>query len=131
MPTRTRAFAKARVASECEGNVQAWLYLSVAIVSEVIATSALKAADGFTRPLPSLVVVAGYATAFWFLSLTLRTMPVGIAYAVWSGVGIALIALIGWLVFGQTLDAPALLGLALIVAGVVVLSVYSRSVSQI
>ncbi len=131
MPTRVRAFAKARVASECEGNVQAWLYLSVAIVSEVIATSALKAADGFTRPLPSLVVVAGYATAFWFLSLTLRTMPVGIAYAVWSGVGIALIALIGWLVFGQTLDAPALLGLALIVAGVVVLSVYSRSVSQI
>ena len=110
--------------------MQAWLYLSVAIVSEVIATSALKAADGFTRPLPSLVVVAGYVTAFWFLSLTLRTMPVGIAYAVWSGVGIALIALIGWLVFGQTLDAPALLGLALIVAGVVVLSVYSRSVSQ-
>jgi len=110
--------------------VQGWLYLSIAIVSEVIATSALKAADGFTRPLPSLVVVVGYVCAFWFLSLTLRTIPVGIAYAVWSGVGIALIALIGWLAFGQSLDAPALLGLALIVAGVVVLGVYSRSVPQ-
>lgn len=110
--------------------MQAWFYLTIAILSEVVATSALKAADGFSRPLPSLVVVAGYAIAFWFLSLTLRTMPVGVAYAVWSGVGIALIALIGWLVFGQALDAPALLGLALIVAGVVVLSLYSRSLSQ-
>lgn len=110
--------------------MQAWFYLSIAILSEVVATSALKAADGFSRPLPSLVVVAGYAIAFWFLSLALRTMPVGVAYAVWSGVGIALIALIGWLVFGQALDAAALLGLALIVAGVVVLGLYSRSASQ-
>ncbi len=110
--------------------MQAWFYLSIAILSEVVATSALKAADGFRRPLPSLVVVAGYAIAFWFLSLALRTMPVGVAYAVWSGVGIALIALIGWLVFGQALDAAALLGLALIVAGVVVLGLYSRSASQ-
>lgn len=109
--------------------MQAWLYLAVAIVSEVIATSALKVSDGFTRPWPSLVVVAGYAIAFWLLALTLRTMPVGIAYAVWSGAGIALITLIGWLVFGQSLDAPALLGLALIIAGVVVLSLFSRSVS--
>ncbi|HLT25415.1 MAG TPA: multidrug efflux SMR transporter [Zeimonas sp.] len=110
--------------------MQAWLYLSIAIVSEVVATSALKACDGFTRLLPSLVVVAGYATAFWFLSLALRTVPVGIAYAVWSGVGIALITLIGWLVFGQSLDAPALIGLALIVAGVAVLGLYSRSLPQ-
>lgn len=110
--------------------MQAWLYLAIAIVSEVVATSALKASDGFSRPWPSLVVVLGYVIAFWFLALTLRTIPVGVAYAVWSGVGIALIALIGWLLFGQPLDAPALLGLALIVAGVVVLGVYSRSVSQ-
>lgn len=110
--------------------MQAWLYLAIAIVSEVIATSALKAADGFSRLAPSLVVVAGYAIAFWCLSLTLRTIPVGVAYAIWSGVGIALIALIGWALFGQSLDAAALVGLALIVAGVVVLQLFSRSVSQ-
>lgn len=110
--------------------MQAWLYLAIAIVSEVIATSALKASDGFSRLAPSLVVVAGYAIAFWCLSLTLRTIPVGVAYAIWSGVGIALIALIGWVLFGQSLDAAALVGLALIVAGVVVLQLFSKSVSQ-
>lgn len=104
-----------------------WLYLAVAIVSEVIATSALKASDGFSRAGPSLVVVAGYGLAFFFLSLTLRTMPVGVAYAIWSGVGVALIALIGWLVFGQALDPPAIVGMVLIVAGVVVLNVFSRA----
>lgn len=111
------------------GDVHAWLPLSIAIVSEVIATSALKASDGFTRPAPSIVVVAGYAIAFWCLSLTLRTIPVGIAYAIWSGAGIALITLIAWIVYGQSLDVPALIGLALIVAGVVVLNVYSESAS--
>jgi small multidrug resistance pump len=111
------------------GDVRAWLPLSIAIVSEVIATSALKASDGFTRPAPSIVVVAGYAIAFWCLSLTLRTIPVGIAYAIWSGAGIALITLIAWIVYGQSLDVPALIGLALIVAGVVVLNVYSESAS--
>jgi len=108
-------------------DLHAWGYLAIAIASEVIATSALKASDGFSRPAPSLVVVAGYAVAFWCLSLTLRTIPVGIAYAVWSGVGIALITLIAWIVYGQALDAPALLGIALIVAGVVVLNVFSGS----
>jgi small multidrug resistance pump len=102
-----------------------YLYLAIAIVAEVIGTSALKAAEGFTRPLPSLVVVVGYGTAFYFLSLALKTIPVGIAYAIWSGVGVALITLIGWLLFKQRLDAPALLGLALIVAGVVVIHFFS------
>lgn len=102
-----------------------YLYLAIAIVAEVIGTSALKAAEGFTRPLPSLVVVVGYGTAFYFLSLALKTIPVGIAYAIWSGVGVALITLIGWLLFKQRLDAPALLGLALIVAGVAVIHFFS------
>ncbi len=106
----------------------AWLYLGIAIVAEAVATSALKAAEGFTRLAPSITVVAGYATAFFFLSLTLRSIPVGIAYAVWSGVGIFLVSVIAWAVYGQSLDAPAMLGLALIVAGVVVLNVFSRSV---
>ena len=110
--------------------MQQWIYLTVAIFSEVIATSALKATEGFSRLGPSLIVVAGYAAAFFFLSLTLRTIPVGIAYAVWAGAGVALIALIGWLFLGQNLDPPAILGLALIVAGVVVINVFSRSVTH-
>jgi small multidrug resistance pump len=104
-----------------------WLHLAIAIVAEVIATSALKAAAGFTRPLPSLVVVTGYGLAFYFLSLTLRAIPMGVAYAVWSAVGIALVSLIGWLVYDQRLDAPALLGMGLIVAGVAVIQLFSRT----
>jgi len=103
----------------------AYLYLAIAIVAEVIGTSALKAAEGFTRLLPSVVVIVGYSTAFYFLSLALKAIPVGIAYAIWSGVGVALITLIGWIVFKQRLDAPALAGLALIVAGVVVIQFFS------
>jgi len=106
-----------------------WLFLSVAIVSEVIGTSALKASEGFTRFWPSLIVVTGYALAFYFLSLTLKTIPVGVAYAVWAGAGIALIALIGWLVFGQVLDAPAVIGMGLIIAGVVVINVFSKTLA--
>ena len=105
-----------------------WLYLAIAILAEVIATSALKAAYGFTRWLPSLLVVAGYCTAFYFLSLTLRAIPLGVAYAVWSGVGIAVVSVVGWIVYHQTLDLAALLGIALIVAGVVVLNVFSKAV---
>jgi len=104
-----------------------WLFLSIAIAAEVIATSALKAADGFTRLGPSLVVIAGYGIAFYFLSLALRGIPVGVAYAVWSGVGIVLISVIGWFAFGQTLDAAAVLGIGLIMAGVIVLNLFSRS----
>jgi small multidrug resistance pump len=105
-----------------------WVYLATAIVAEIIATSALKASDGFSRPWPAILTVAGYGVAFYFLSLTLREIPMGVAYAIWSGVGIALISLVGALFFGQRLDAPALIGMALIVAGVIVMNVFSRTV---
>jgi len=104
-----------------------WLYLAIAIVSETVATSALKASAGFTRPWPSLLVAVGYGLAFYFLALTLRTLPLGVAYAVWSGVGIVLIALAGWLLYGQKLDAPALAGIALIAAGVLVMNLFSKT----
>jgi small multidrug resistance pump len=110
--------------------MQQWLFLSIAIVGEVIATSALKASEGFSRLWPSLIVVAGYATAFYFLSLTLKTIPVGVVYAIWSGAGIVLISLIAWLLYGQTLDLPAIIGMILIVAGVFVINVFSRTVSH-
>jgi len=110
--------------------MQQWIFLSMAIVSEVIATSSLKAAEGFSRLWPSLVVVVGYLLAFYFLSLTLKTIPVGVAYAIWSGVGVVLIALSGWLFLGQSLDTPAVIGLTLIVAGVVVINVFSRTISH-
>jgi small multidrug resistance pump len=99
-----------------------YLHLAIAILAEVIGTSALKATRGFTRLVPSLVVVLSYAVAFYFLSLALKVIPVGVAYAVWSGVGIALITLIGWVVYRQRLDTPALAGIGLIVLGVVVLN---------
>jgi small multidrug resistance pump len=102
-----------------------YLYLAIAILGEVIGTSALKATEGFSRLGPSLVVIVGYGVAFYFLALALKTIPVGVAYAIWSGVGVALITLIGWAVFKQKLDAPALFGIALIVAGVVVIQFFS------
>ncbi len=110
--------------------MQQWIFLSIAIVSEVIATSCLKAAEGFTRFWPSLVVVVGYLLAFYLLSLTLKTIPVGVAYAIWSGVGIVLIALSGWLFLEQSLDTPAVIGLTLIVSGVLVINVFSRTVAH-
>ncbi|MBY0484061.1 SMR family transporter [Nitrosomonas sp.] len=110
--------------------MQHWIFLSIAIVSEVIATSCLKAAEGFTRFWPSLVVVVGYLLAFYLLSLTLKTIPIGVAYAIWSGIGIVLIALSGWLFLGQSLDTPAVIGLTLIVAGVIVINVFSRTVAH-
>jgi small multidrug resistance pump len=110
--------------------MQPWVFLSVAIVSEVIATSALKASEGFTRLWPTLIVVAGYMSAFYFLSLTLKTIPVGVAYAIWSGVGVVLITLIAWIYFKQALDLPAIIGLSLIIAGVIVLNVFSSTVSH-
>lgn len=105
-----------------------YLYLAAAIVAEVIATSALKASEGFSNTLPSIVVVVGYGVAFWFLSLTLKSIPVGVAYAIWSGAGIVLITAVGWIAFKQQLDLPALLGMALIVAGVLVMQLFSKSV---
>lgn len=104
-----------------------WVYLGVAIVAEIIATSALKSSEGFTRLWPSLLTVAGYGVAFYFLSLTLREIPVGVAYAIWSGVGIVLISLVGLVLFRQTLDAAAIVGMALIVAGVVVINLFSKT----
>ena len=107
--------------------MNAWWYLGIAIVSEVAATSALKASESFSRFWPSLLVVVGYALAFYSLSLTLKSIPVAVAYAVWSGVGIALIAIIGWLLFGQALDLPSIVGISLIVAGVLVLNLFSKT----
>jgi small multidrug resistance pump len=107
-----------------------WLVLGCAIVAEVIATSALKASDGFSRLIPSLITVVGYAIAFYLLALTLRTMPVGIAYAIWSGVGTILIGAVAWLWYGQKLDLAAVIGMALIVAGVIVLNVFSKSAAH-
>jgi small multidrug resistance pump len=102
-----------------------WLYLSIAILAEVIATSSLKAAEGFTRLIPSLIVVFGYGTAFYFLSLTLRTMQVGTAYAIWSGVGTVIISIVAWLFYNQKLDAPSFLGMALIISGVIIIKFLS------
>jgi small multidrug resistance pump len=107
--------------------MNAWLSLAVAILAEVIGTSALKASEGFSRLLPSTVVVAGYGVAFYFLSLTLKQIPVGIAYAVWSGAGTVLITLIGLLVFRQKIDLAGVVGIALIVAGVLVLNLLSSN----
>ncbi len=105
----------------------AYVHLAIAIVAEVIATSALKASDGFNRPLASTIVVAGYGIAFYYLSLVLREIPVGIAYAIWSGAGVALITLIGWVWFRQSLDGAAMAGIGLIVAGVLVIQLFSRN----
>ena len=99
-----------------------YVYLAIAIIAEVIGTSALKASEEFTRLVPSLIVVAGYVVAFFFLSLTLRTIPVGIAYAIWAGAGIALIVAVGAILFQQVPDLPAIVGLTLIVAGVVIVN---------
>lgn len=104
-----------------------YLFLAIAIVSEVIATSLLKSTDGFSRPGPSVIVVGGYVGAFYFLSLTLRTLPVGVAYAIWAGAGVALVAAVAWIVHGQRLDVPAVVGMSLIVAGVIVLNLFSKS----
>ncbi len=107
-----------------------WHYLMLAIASEVVATSALKSSDGFRNLLPSILVVLGYGAAFWFLSLTLRTIPIGVAYAIWSGVGVAAITTVGWFLHDQKLDAPALVGIGLIVAGVIVMNTFSQSVAH-
>ncbi|MGV3654982.1 MAG: DMT family transporter [Noviherbaspirillum sp.] len=110
--------------------MNAYTALGIAIVAEVIATTTLKASDSFTRPLPSAVTVAGYAAAFYFLSIALRTVPTGVAYAIWSGIGILLITLVSFLVYRQAIDLPGIVGMALIVAGVVVLQLFSKSAGR-
>jgi len=107
-----------------------YLYLAIAIVAEVIATSFLKSCEGFTRLWPSVVVLVGYALAFYFLSLTLRSLSVGIVYAIWSGAGIVLVSIIAWFLFGQKLDIPAVVGMVLIIAGVAVINLFSKTVAH-
>lgn len=104
-----------------------YLWLTGAILAEVLGTSMLKASESFTRPIPSIITIVGYGVAFWCLSHTLKTVPVGVAYAVWSGVGIVLITAIAWIWFRQTLDVPALAGIGLILAGVLVINLFSKS----
>ena len=103
-----------------------YVYLILAIIAEVIGTTFMKQSEGFTKLVPGLITAAAYVVAFYFLSLTLKTIPTGIAYAIWSGVGIVLIAAVAWLFQGQKLDAPAMVGMGLIVAGVVVMNVFSK-----
>ena len=102
-----------------------WLYLAITIFGEVVATSALKSSNGFTKPFPSAVVVVGYGVAFYFLSLALKSIPVGVAYAIWAGVGIVLVATIAWIFHGQRLDGWAIVGIGLIISGVAVLNLFS------
>jgi small multidrug resistance pump len=107
-----------------------WITLSLAIMAEVVATSALKSSEGFTRLMPAVVVVAGYGLAIYLLSLVLKTIPVGVAYAIWSGLGVVLITLVAWVVHGQRIDLPGLLGMGMIVAGVVVLNLFSGTTAH-
>ena len=108
----------------------AYIYLAIAIIAEVVGTSALKASAEFTKLYPSLLVVVGYCVAFYFMTLVLRTIPIGITYAVWSGVGIVLIAIVGALLYKQIPDIPAIIGMGLIISGVVVIHVFSKTVSH-
>jgi small multidrug resistance pump len=107
----------------------AYVYLLVAIVAEVIGTSALKASEGFSRLIPSALVVLGYGIAFYCLSQVLKSIPVGVSYAIWSGLGIVLISVVGAVFFKQALDLPAIIGMALIIAGVAVINLFSKSAS--
>ncbi|WP_209503890.1 MULTISPECIES: SMR family transporter [unclassified Ruegeria] len=106
---------------------QAYLYLLLAVLAETIGTTALQASQQFTRFWPSVIVIVGYAFAFYLLAMTLKVMPVGIVYAIWSGLGIFLIALIGFVVFGQRLDWPAIVGLAMILAGILIIHLFSKT----
>jgi small multidrug resistance pump len=108
----------------------AYLFLAVAIISEVIATAALKASENFTKPLPLAIVAVGYGIAFLCLSLTIRTIPVGIAYAIWAGCGIVLVTAASYVLFGQRLDAPAVAGMSLIIMGVVTINAFSATINH-
>jgi small multidrug resistance pump len=107
-----------------------YLLLAAAIIAEVTATTALSRSESFTRLIPSIITILGYAISFVLLSFPIRVMPTGIIYAVWSGAGIVLIAAIGWLRFGQKLDTPALVGLAFIITGVVIVNVFSKTIQH-
>ncbi len=107
-----------------------YLYLILAVAAETVGTTALQASQQFTRLVPSLIVIAAYGVSFYLLGLTLKYMPVGIMYAIWSGLGIVFIALIAWLIFGHRLDMPAMVGIALIMAGIVIINVFSNTATH-
>ncbi len=111
-------------------NEMAYLYLAIAIIAEVIATSALKASAEFSKLFPSLIVIIGYGIAFYFMTLVLRTIPLGITYAIWSGIGIVLVAIVGAILYKQIPDTPAILGMGLIISGVIVIHLFSKTVSH-
>jgi small multidrug resistance pump len=111
-------------------NKEAVIFLAFAIITEVIATTALKASDSFTRLVPSVISILGYCIAFWCLTIPMRTMPTGVIYAIWSGVGIVLIGTVGWIMHGQKLDIPAMLGMGFIIAGVVIINLFSKTVAH-
>ncbi len=108
----------------------AWVYLGFAIVAEIIATSALQATQGFTKLWPSVLTLVGYGLAFYFLSLSLRSIPLGVAYAIWSGVGIVCVSIIAFFLYKQSLDLAAILGMTMIVGGVVVINLFSKTVGH-
>ena len=108
----------------------AYLYLAIAIISEVIATSALKASEEFSRLVPGIIVIVGYSAAFYFMTLTLRTIPLGVTYAIWSGLGIVLVTIAGIFLYKQIPDTPAIIGMGLIVSGVIVIHLFSKSVAH-
>lgn len=107
-----------------------WIYLTLAIIAEVVATSALKDSEAFTKLWPSVIVLLGYSVAVYFLSITIKEIPVGIAYAIWAGMGMVCISIIGYLRFGQKLDLPAIVGILLIGSGVVVIHLFSKSLAH-
>ncbi|MDC7830482.1 MULTISPECIES: DMT family transporter [Pseudomonas] len=104
-----------------------YIYLAIAIAAEVVATTSMKAISGFSKPLPLILVITGYGLAFWMLTLVVRSIPVGIAYAIWAGLGIVLVSIAAAVLYDQKLDLPAMLGMGLIVAGVVVIQLFSDS----
>ena len=107
-----------------------WLALSIAIVAEVIATSTMRSTNEFTRFWPSLVVVLGYGIGFYCMAISLRVLPVGIMYAIWAGMGIVLVSIVGWVIYKQALDIAAIIGIGLIIAGVIMINVFSKSISH-
>ena len=107
-----------------------YLYLAIAIIAEVAATSALKASEEFTRLVPGIIVIVGYGVAFYFMTLVLRVIPIGITYAIWSGLGIVLVAIVSFFLYKQTPDIPAIIGMGLIVSGVIVINVFSKTISH-
>lgn len=107
-----------------------YLYLAIAIIAEVIATSALKASEEFTKLYPSLLVIAGYSISFYFLTLVIKTIPLGVTYAIWSGIGIVLVAIIGGIFYKQIPDLPAIIGMSLIILGVIIIHIFSKTINR-